>query len=126
MAATGAAADYPDWKALADVKVIEVLTRDEDGDLRETKVWFVEVEGEIYLRTSRSRWLGNLRRDPNLMLRIQGREYPAQAEEIPGDEIVTKVDDATREKYGWQEALIHIFRLRRPDILRLSPRAGGD
>jgi hypothetical protein len=122
--ATPARAEYPDWTSLADVKVIEVVTRDADGDPRKTKVWFVLIDDVPYLRTSRSRWLENLRRDPNLVLRIEGRDYEARADEVPGDEIVEKVDRATREKYGWQEKAIHIFRLRKPDILRLSPREG--
>jgi hypothetical protein len=114
-------ADTPDWESLADVKVIEVVTRDADGDLRETKVWFVLLDGVAYLRTQQSRWLENLRRDPNLVLRIEGREYGARAEEVPGDEIVEAVDRASVEKYGWQERLIHPFRMRKPEILRLSP-----
>ena len=117
-----ARADYPDWQALADVEVIEVVTRDADGAERATKVWFVLVEGEPYLRTQRSTWLDNLRRDPDLGLRIEGREYEARAEEIPGDAIVERVDAASRDKYGWEERLIHPFRMRKPDILKLSPR----
>jgi hypothetical protein len=81
------------------------------------------VDDAAYLRTSRSRWLENLRRDPRLVLRIEGREYEARTEEVPGDEIVEQVDRATREKYGWQEGAIHIFRMRKPDILKLSPPA---
>lgn len=123
--AAPARAEYPDWESLADVTVIEVVTRDADGDLRETKVWFVLVDGASYLRTGSSRWFENLRRDPNLVLRIEGREYEARAEEIPGDDIVEAVDRATLEKYGWQERMIHPFRLRKPNILRLSPREGG-
>jgi hypothetical protein len=118
-------ADYPDWEGLADVKVIEVVTRDTDGDLRETKAWFVLVDGAPYLRTQGSRWLENLRRDSNLVLRIDGREYEARAEEIPGDEIVEQVDRATLEKYGWQERMIHPFRMGKPEILRLLPREDG-
>jgi hypothetical protein len=120
--AVPARAEYPDWASLANVEVIEVVTQDADGDLRETKVWFVLVDDVTYLRTSRSRWLENLRRAPNLVLRIEGREYAARAEEIQGDEIVEQIDRATREKYGWQERAIRIFRIRKPDILRLSPR----
>jgi hypothetical protein len=119
--AAPARGEYPDWASLADVKVIEVVTRDAGGDPRETKVWFVLVEDVPYLRTSRSRWLENLRRAPDLVLRIEGREYEARAEEVPGDEIVEQVDRATREKYGWQERTVRIFRMRKPDILRLSP-----
>jgi hypothetical protein len=123
--AAAAQAEYPDWESLADVKVIEVVTRDADGDLRETKVWFVLVDGASYLRTNDTRWLANLRRDPNLVLRIEGGEYEARAEEIPGDEIVEKVDRASLEKYGWQERMIHPFRMSKPVILLLSPREGG-
>jgi len=124
--ATAARAEYPDWQALADVPVIEVLTVDEDGDARETKVWFVLVDGEPYLRTSDSRWLENLRRDPDLGLRIEDREYEARAEEIPGESIVEQVDAASAEKYGWQERFIHVFRMRTPEILKLAPRAAGE
>ena len=118
-----ARADYPDWQALAGVEVIEVVTRDEDGAERATKVWFVLVDGQPYLRTQRSTWLDNLRRDPDLVLRIEGREYQARAEEVLGDEIVEQVDAASRDKYGWQERMIHPFRTRKPDILRLAPRS---
>jgi hypothetical protein len=120
--AAPAAAGYPDWESLADVGVIEVLTRDADGDARKSKVWFVLLDGTPYLRTSRSRWLENLRRDPECAVRIEGRDYEVQAEEVPGEEIVERVDAATLEKYGWQERLIHPFRMRKPDILRLGPR----
>ena len=122
LAATPAGADYPSWEKLADVEVIEVLTSDEDGELRETKVWFVLLGGAPFLRTNDTMWLANLRRDPNLGLRIEDREYEATAEEIAGDAIVEKVDEASRRKYGWQESLIHPFRMQRPDILRLMPR----
>jgi hypothetical protein len=99
------------------------VTRDADGGERATKVWFVLVDGEPYLRTSRSRWLDNLRRDPDLGLRIEGRDYEARAEEVPGEAIVERVDAASRDKYGWQERMIHPFRMRQPDILKLSPRS---
>ncbi|MBW2267901.1 MAG: DUF2255 family protein [Deltaproteobacteria bacterium] len=117
-----AAAQGPDWQAHADVSVIDVITTDADGDVRDVPVWFVEVDGEIYLRTSRSRWLKNLRRDSNLRVRLEGAEYPLRAVEVKGDAIVEAVDAASAEKYGWQESLIHPFRLRTPDILRLESR----
>ncbi len=40
-----------DWLAVADVGVIEIVTSDEDGDVRETKVWFVLLDSVSYLRT---------------------------------------------------------------------------
>jgi len=121
-----AMADYPDWDSVADVKIIKVVTIDEDGDERVAKVWFVLVEGVPYLRTNRSRWLDNLRRDPTLGLRIEDREYEATAEEIHGDAIVEVVDEASAAKYGWQESLIHPFRMLKPDILKLGPLPRND
>ena len=117
-----AAAEYPDWEHLAGIDVIEVVTTDADGDRRDTKVWFVLLDGEPYLRTSRSRWLENLRRDPEFVVRIDGRAYEARVEDVTGEEAVERVDAATLEKYGWQERLIHPFRIRMPDILRIRPR----
>jgi len=119
--AAPAEAGYPDWESVADVDVVEIITTDEDGDVRETKVWFVLVDSEPYLRTNDSRWLANLRRDPACRLRIDDTMYDARAEEIPGDEILERVDAASAEKYGWQESLIHPFRLKKPEILRLTP-----
>jgi len=114
--------DYPDWNDYADVDVIEVLTEDQGGKERETKVWFVLLGGEAYLRTSGSRWLENLRRDPNLSLRIEGKVYQARAEEIEGDVIVEKIDIASRRKYGFADRLIGLFRFQKPDVLRLYPQ----
>ncbi len=118
--------EFPDWNQYAQVQTIEVLTTDLDGDLRATPVWFILLNGEAYLRTNDSRWLDNLRRDPNLRLNIEGKIYEAQAEEIPGLGIVEKVDIAFERKYGLQESLIHLFRMRQPEILRILPRAGAD
>ena len=121
LAATAAGAEFPDWDSVADVSVIEVVTRDADGDLRKARVWFVLVEGVAYLRTNRSRWLDNLRRDPNLVLRIDKRDYEARAEEVAGDTVVESVDAASIEKYSWQERMIHPFRMAKPYILRILP-----
>lgn len=110
-----------DWQAHSDVGVIDVITTDEDGDLRDVPVWFVEVDGAIYLRTSASRWVENLRRDPNLVVRIDDVEYPQRAIEVTGDEMIAAVDAASAEKYGWQESFIHFFRSSPPDIMRLEP-----
>lgn len=115
--------EYPDWNDYVNVDVIEVITRDEAGGERETKVWFVLLGGEPYLRTSGSRWLANLRRDPDFKIRIDGTVYEAQAEEIEGEAIVEKIDIASQRKYGFSDRVIGFFRSKKPDILRISPRA---
>ncbi|MDG2332955.1 MAG: DUF2255 family protein [Myxococcota bacterium] len=118
-----ASAEYPDWNRLTNVQVIDVLTFDQDGALRETPVWFVLLNGEAYLRTSNSRWLENLRRDPKFRLKIEDKIYQARAEEISDQSMVEKVDIASQRKYGWQEYLINLFRMSPPEIIRILPRA---
>ena len=112
-----------DWSGIADVGVIEIITNDKDGDQRETKVWFVLIDGVPYLRTNDSRWLLNIRRDPGVRIRVEGVEYVQLARDVSSPKLIEQVDEATRAKYGWQEAIIHPFGIRigDPQILRLSP-----
>jgi len=125
LVATGAARaaeGHPDWQALRDVSVIEVITTDEDGDLRETPVWFVLVDGDPYLRTSDSRWLANILRGSPVPIVIEGLEYEVDAVPVDGDAIRAEVDAASAEKYGFQESVIRFFRVRPPDVLRIVPK----
>ena len=78
-------ADAPDWNALADESVIEVLTHDADGDLRETKVWVGVVDGVGFVRTSDTRWRENIARDADVVVRIAEQEYPLRAELVTDD-----------------------------------------
>ncbi len=109
-----------DWHAVANVQVIEILTVDEDGDRRETKVWFVLIDGIPYLRTSDSSWLDNIRRDPNVVIRIEGAGHAQVAREATTPGLIEQVDAASRAKYGWQDGFIRFFRVGDPQILELS------
>lgn len=118
---TRPAADL-DWDAHSGVDVIEILTHDPDGELRQTKVWFVRIAGHTYLRTSNSRWLHNIRRDPRVTVRVEGADYPQLAEVVEEPETWQAVEDASNDKYGLQNRFIRLFRMRRPEVLRLLPR----
>lgn len=104
-----------------DVGVVEIITSDEDGDERKTKVWVVVIDGEAYLRTSGSRWLANLQRNPQATLRVEGSDYAVETEVLSEPGWIEKVDAASKQKYGWQETWIHFFRMNEPTIIRLSP-----
>jgi hypothetical protein len=65
-----------DWQRFQDTDVIEVLTHDEDGELRETSVWIVAFDGHGYVRTNDSRWLANIRRGSSVALRLGTDEFP--------------------------------------------------
>jgi len=117
-----AAAEAPDWSALADVRVVNVVTQDEDGDVRDTKVWLAVVDGQGYIRTGGTTWGDHVERDPQLVLRIEGREYPLRAEFVEDDALRERIVATFREKYGWTDGAMNIFRGSRPRIMRLLPR----
>jgi hypothetical protein len=75
--ATGAFAQ--DWNALADTETIEVITKDEFGKPRETTVWLAVHDGHGYIRTGGTRWGKEIRRDPDVVVRIAGHEFPLRA-----------------------------------------------
>ena len=112
-----------DWPRVADVRVIEIVTQDPDGTERRTKVWFVLVDGQAIVRTNGSRWLANIRRDPDVVIRIADAVYEHRAVEITDWEMIEPANAAFREKYGLQDWVVGLFRFGRPDLLRLGPRS---
>jgi hypothetical protein len=121
--ALAASAKEPDWEKLADVGRIEVLTHDEDGDVRETTIWFVTLDGQGFIRTGGSTWGENIKRNPDdVVLRIEGVEYPLHAEFIENDKLRERVVAAFRVKYGWSDGFVNFVRGARPNIMHMISR----
>lgn len=117
-----ALAQRPDWEGLSDVETLHVITRDEDGEPRETKIWLAVVDGQGFIRTGNTTWGDNVERDPDIVLRIEGVEYPLATEFIEDEELRERVTTAFREKYGFMDAVISVFRGGRPRIIHLIAR----
>jgi hypothetical protein len=98
-----------DWEAANEHSVIELVTVDPDGDLRVTKVWLAVQDGHGWVRTNDSRWFGNIGRDPEILLRIDGRDHPIRARVELDPAVRERVDAAFREKYGWQVKWMEFF-----------------
>jgi hypothetical protein len=111
-----------DWATAGAERVVEILTTNQDGTPRETKVWLAVVDGQGYVRTGGTRWWGNIERDPDVVLRVAGAEHPLRAERVTDPELVAKVEAALRTKYGWSDRLIGPFRFGDTHILRLVRR----
>jgi hypothetical protein len=123
LCAAPALAGEIDWQAAASQDVVRIITVDPDGELREKKVWIVVQDGSGWLRTGNSRWLANIRRDPEVKLRVGEELLELRAEEIGDAAARGRVDAAMRAKYGWTDRMIDLFRWRDYHVLRLSPRA---
>lgn len=116
-----------DWAPFEQESVIHLLTHDEDGDVRETKVWVVVVAGAGYVRTNASQWLENVQRNPELQVKLRGYDYLMRAEEVRDASLRERVEEAFKEKYGLAQRTMSLLRFREPTVLRLVPRteAGG-
>jgi hypothetical protein len=121
--AAAAAGGGVDWSPFAEAYVIRIVTRDADGAERDTRVWFVVVGGDGFVRTNDSRWLANIRRGSPVALRLdhEGRtmERAVSAEEVNDATISAVVEEAYKAKYGFVQRVMSFLRLREPAVLRL-------
>jgi hypothetical protein len=111
-----------DWSPHADERVVEVVTHDEDGGERTTKIWLVVVDGAAYIRTGNTGWGGNVERDPEVRLLTASGDYDLRVEFVTDAATRDAVTAAFREKYGWSDRLISPFRGRNPKIMHLLER----
>jgi len=122
----GAASPLPDWKNFADLDTIQVVTRDDDEEhtLRETTIWLAVYEGQGYIRTGATTWGANVRREPNVVVRMGGANYELRATPIPEGEVYDAVKQTLRDKYGFMDSAMSIFRGigGTPTIMRLDGR----
>jgi hypothetical protein len=129
LAALGCASTVPpiadgavDWAAVAEEGVPTIVTHDADGSERVTKLWLVVLDGQGAIRTGDTRWYHNIQRDPNVVFWVGGYAYPMRAEPITDDALRKRVITAFREKYGWQDWLIHPFGAPHANLMWLRPR----
>lgn len=112
-----------DWTAAAGVEEIQALTTDEDGSARETTIWLLVLDGQGYIRTSQSTtWGGNVERNPDIALRIEGQEYALRASFVTDEPLRERIGQGFREKYGWTDGVLDIFRAGDARIMRMDPR----
>jgi hypothetical protein len=112
-----------DWTELAETDVVRIVTVDEDGAERTTKIWVVVVDRTAYVRTGATRWFANLERDPSVVVTEGESEYAARAERVTAAERISLVQTAFREKYGFMDRLTGLVRIGGPRIFRLVPPA---
>jgi hypothetical protein len=125
VAATAARGAGFDWSPFERESVIRVLTHDEDGAVRNTKVWVVVVDGAGYIRTNASTWLENIERNPEIEVQASGHAYLMRADEVKDAAVKEQVEEAYKEKYGLMQRVMSVFRFSEPTVLRLVPRTAS-
>jgi hypothetical protein len=122
LATAPATAAAPDWNAVAGENTVEVVTKNEDGSMRETTVWLAVVDGQGYLRTGNTRWAANIERDPDVTLRIGTSEYPLRVEFVEDEALRERIQQSFHEKYGFTDSLASLFHMGHPKLMHLVPR----
>jgi hypothetical protein len=121
----------PQWDpaSLGNQSTIELLTVGSEEGEHWSKVWFVMIDGVLYVRLG-PRAAGRIERNttaPRLQVRVPGEEaQPMRYEKAP--EKAATVATAMREKY-WSDVLGEPFRklglTSQTVVLRLSPENGS-
>jgi hypothetical protein len=114
--------DAIEWDRYFEEGTVEVITTNEDGSARETKVWLAVVDGQGYIRTGKTGWGGNVERNPEVTLRIGETELPLRVEFVTDQSERDAVKAAFRAKHGFADWILDPIRGKNPKIMRLIPR----
>lgn len=102
------ASDWADWSQL---DTISVLTVGDDGAEQDTTIWIVVVDGTAYIRTSESSPWGNaVEGAETIGVRVGEERRAVHATAISDASTRERVTAGFREKYGFSDALIGLFR----------------
>jgi hypothetical protein len=112
----------PDWNAVAQTSTVQIVTKDADGSPRDTTIWLAVVDSKGYIRTGSTHWWNNIARDPDVMMRIEGKEYALRAMAVEDAALCQRVEEAFRAKYGVSDRVVGFFFRSVPHIMRLDPR----
>jgi hypothetical protein len=116
------AAAQVDWASAAGEEEIEILTKNEDGSVRETTIWLVVVDGQGYIRTGGTRWRRNVERDRDVVARIAGTTHEVRAEDVTDAAEVERLQAAFRAKYGFSDRMTQLWPGAGSHLMRLAPR----
>jgi hypothetical protein len=120
--AFGSEPNAPTWSAVANESTLVVLSQNPDGTPHETTVWLAVVDDQGFIRTGNTAWYPNLERNPDISVRIAGKEYPVRAELVKDETLEAKVIAAFNAKYGWEDSFVGWIFRGKPHIIRLAPR----
>src|SRR5207245_1349959 len=81
------------------------------GRSREIEIWFTERAGRFYViaEYSTAHWLQNLRKTPDVTLRVAGQTFAARARVVSPEseaELLRSVQELSQSKYGWGDGTI--------------------
>ena len=111
-----------DWQRFQEADTVEIITHDEDGEVRDTTIWLVAFDDHGYVRTNDSNWLANIRRGSGVALRLGEQEFAVTARELDDSALSARVEEQFKQKYGFMQRVMSTFRMREPTLLEFTAR----
>lgn len=92
-------------------EVVTLVTKDEDGNVHETPLWVVDVEGVQWLRAGNpdADWVDQLRENPRVELVRNDELRSYEVEFVVDDPTREHINEMMREKYGASDAMVGLF-----------------
>jgi hypothetical protein len=112
------------WWALESFGVATVETRQADGTLRQTHVWYVEPDGELWLEAGspENGWFRDVLENPVLTFGAEQRAGRYRAQPLGGAARHQKVRELIRAKYGFRDRWVGgLVDTSRSVAVRLAP-----
>ena len=105
-------------------EVVMLRTTDEDGTVRETRLWIVDVDGLAWLHSAGPAWSRRFEGDPVVEVVRHGQSGQYIATLVP--EMHPQVDAALRQKYGFADRWVRLIAPCGEDTIpvRLEPAPG--
>ena len=80
---------------------------------RPVTVWFVYLDGRLFVRTSnKTNWGKNLTANPSVEAEVGGLRFKAEAERVDDQMLKNTLLKAYRRKYGFFDLISHFFKIR--------------
>jgi hypothetical protein len=111
------------WIASESGEVVVVTTRDEAGELHDTRLWIVDHDGHAWLRAGADvqQWYRRLLSRPQVVVEREARANEYAAVPLPAER--ERINRLMLEKYGWADQYIGVLFGREDAIpIRLDPQ----
>jgi hypothetical protein len=112
------------WWALESGDVAMIETTPPSGDVRATRVWYAESDGDRWLEagTPDNPWYRDALRNPEVVLIVNGVATRHRAEPVAGAEAHQRIRALLGKKYGLRDSWISmIFDTSKSVAVRLAP-----
>jgi deazaflavin-dependent oxidoreductase (nitroreductase family) len=84
---------------------------------RPVTVWFVYLDGRLFVRTSRkTNWYRNVKANPQVEAEVGGLRFRAEAEQVLDQELIRRLQQAYRRKYWLADIFSNLIMIRKNPI----------